>query len=690
MGAAIWAVVLISATAAVVGVSDAVQSFAGNVNEQAMVAKLADDMPAQGGDSQAIINAPTDINGVANCNAQNQCNEVALYFRTTSGDQYVAYDYVPPANGKGTVGALKVYTFSGFTSGGAHQNPVLRETIPMTAFSVHPVLASQMNGDAQDPYATLMSNIESQARITPQDITLNYGPPLAVAHNAVYIVTGTSSTGYSYSFDMAQRAIAPKNQVLDVGSYAPTPAPSVGSLVAGGTLVYHWPSDPSGPTQFQVSEAYYHDAFFAEQQSCTGIAAPNPNYVPGTSPTYYPSSMWGTAGPWVYPNPNPTAPPGQNSGPATFSTQAQAPGYCQYGIYDAYTNRTTGSPDVTIPVDVMGAIQLTTGSGWSSNVALLFPTPTSGAQGVTAGKTFDAEQLNPTYPGSPCSGIAVPGTTGYSTQATPNSAYTTASFQVAPAAGTTGGTCTLQVGDQYSEPSATVNVTVSGGLFVGDGSATPVGSITLVSNGSGGWVPHSLDLWKRFLPSAFSGTVNYGNCGGYAYITPSAPGMGNSSASGQSQYLPFSVNGSASTQPLGGNWMCTMSFSDNYGESTTLGVVVDPQPTPTPIANPCAGGCTLSWSVTVPPGCTTQKGFSGCVDTSSATLKNGGGTILCSASGSITPSTFHSSTWGKNVSGSGTDTNVESMWASDVNTALTNAETQNGATLWMNTLASSC
>jgi len=45
---------------------------------------------------------------------------------------------------------------------------------------------------------------------------------------------------------------------------------------------------------------------------------------------------------------------------------------------------------------------------------------------------------------------------------------------------------------------------------------------------------------------------------------------------------------------------------------------------------------------------------------------------------------------GSNVSGSSTVTDPESLWASDVNTALENAETKNGAYTWINALAGSC
>jgi hypothetical protein len=56
--------------------------------------RLADDMPAQGGDPQAIITPATDIAAATNCDSSGLCREVALYFRSASGDTYVAYDFV--------------------------------------------------------------------------------------------------------------------------------------------------------------------------------------------------------------------------------------------------------------------------------------------------------------------------------------------------------------------------------------------------------------------------------------------------------------------------------------------------------------------------------------------------------------------------------------------------------------------
>ncbi|HET9095565.1 MAG TPA: hypothetical protein VFN37_02790 [Candidatus Baltobacteraceae bacterium] len=278
--------------------------------------------------------------------------------------------------------------------------------------------------------------------------------------------------------------------------------------------------------------------------------------------------------------------PGQNSGPGTFAVSSSGAGVCHFGMYDVYTNRSSAIAPLTVPVQVMGALQLNGGSGWSSNVALAFTTPTAGAQAVSAGKTYDAEQLAPSFPGSPCAGLATATTTGYSTQSTPSSNYTSASFDVAPAGAAGGGTCTLQVSDQYNEPSTTVSVSVASGLFVGDASLNPVGSVTLVANGSGGWVPQSLYLWKKFLASSFSGTVNYGSCAGYAYVGPSAPSIGTSGVNGSSQDLPFTIYGQKTTLAVTAAGNCSMSFSDNVSDAPVpLEIVVDPQPTPTPAPN---------------------------------------------------------------------------------------------------------
>lgn len=378
VGASFWVVVLVSFIAVLVGVSHAVTAFANTSTSQTTVSKLSDDMSTYATDAHAIITPPTDISGATNCNGSNDCREVDYLFRTTTGDVYLGYDFVPPSSG--TIGMLKIYTFSGFTSADAHISPVLRQTIPMQAFSVHPVLASAMNSDTQDEFASLVSSLESQAGITPQDVTLNYGAPLAIARNAVYVVSLTSSTGSTFSFPMTQESIAPKNLRLDVGTYAPTPPPTL--TYTGSTLLYHWPTDTS-VNAFQVSEAYYHDPFFAEQGTCTNIAAPNPQYIPGSSPTYYPSTMFGQTGPWQYPNPNPTSPPGQNSGPATFGTApatGNSGGYCSYYIYDVYTNRTSNTPSATVPVQVMGWLTLIDSGGSGSWPAILSSSTTATSQ----------------------------------------------------------------------------------------------------------------------------------------------------------------------------------------------------------------------------------------------------------------------------------------------------------------------
>jgi hypothetical protein len=526
----------------------------------------------------ARLTPALDSTGATNCTGA-WCREIDFHVREADNvDRYVGFDY--------TGNGLQEVKFTALTvAGGRTGLANVGNLLPLSGFQVHKMAASQLASDANNPYAGFVGALWAAAGHTPTDVTVNYGSTGTIGANDVVLIRMWAQ-GAGDEFEVAPVTLVSKDVTIGVGWYAPTPAPAlaVSGLNGRNGILYHWPTDPSGPTSFQVSEADYHDAFFAEDGSCGGVAVPSPNYVNGSSPAYVPSSMWGSAGPWVYPNPNPTSPPGQPSGPGTFAFQAQNPGVCSMGVYDANTNRGSAA-DATFGVQVMGPLQV-------NPTGYFFAYPTASAQQMTTSKTYDSENLVPSV-GSGCNGIASETISSYLTQGSPTSTPTQTLVSVSPIAA---GVCSVTVGDQYGEPTANVNVTVAGALQVLNSSQVPVGTVDIPINGGGGWSTVSLEAAKSYLPVGLVSSINLASCSGYVGLS----GPGSDQMVGVNAEQPFGLTGLAAT---GG---CTIQVSDQYGEVVSVQIVVDaqPAPSPTPTASPtCPPNTTGTYPncITTPP-----------------------------------------------------------------------------------------
>jgi hypothetical protein len=424
----------------------------------------------------ARIVPPLDVNGNTNCSGS-WCRELDLYVREAdNSDHYVAFDF--------TGSTIQQYRYTALAANGTHTGvAAVGEPVPATSFQVRDEAATSVAGDALNPYAAFMTALFSKAGMTPNAVQVNFGKPLTIGQNDVVFVHMANGT-VGDDFSVSPATLVTSDLTLTVGNYQPTPPPTPTVSQPAG-IVYHWPTDPSGAASFQVSETDYHDAFFAEGLGCTNVGVPVPDYIVGISPTYYPSTMWGQSGPWVYPNPNPTAPPGQASGPATFGLTAENPGYCLIGIYDVYADRSAGA-EVYQSLQVMGPLTLASGS-------LTFATPAAPGQMQTASKTYDNDAVTLSISG--CSGIA---SASGNTQTVPggiNSTPSTTSFSVQPSGA---GTCTMTVVDQYGE---------SQGFTVTVGAApTPTPSPTVTPSPA------------PMCPPGYTGT--YPDC---SFLNPSTP-----------------------------------------------------------------------------------------------------------------------------------------------------------------------
>ena len=404
-GAAQWVLVLVAIIGAVVAGTNAVDAFSGQVAEAAAIAHLANDAPEVGGDAQAAIFPPTDFAGAQNCDASNRCREMILAQQTATGYTYTSFDFVPGATL--AQGALKIATMTGLQANWAPIGLSQVGTIPMQSFFWHPELASQMHSDALDPYAGLVTQLETQAGQTSKDVSLSYGPFGVVGKNVVVLASGTSSTGNSVQFFVALRNVAPQNLMLTAGGYAPSPPPGLNAAPA--SFVFHWPGDAS--QQVTLSEQNYHDAYFVEAQPAGSACATNINqvenaggttgydYQPGISPVYHPSTDWGRAGPWLYPNPNPTTPPASYGTFGTiFTIDPASAGFCTLGYYDVYHDRNLASP-VSGTIDVMGQLA-------ANPTALSYLNPNNNASTTIAlTKTFDDKPIVATTNAASCAGI---------------------------------------------------------------------------------------------------------------------------------------------------------------------------------------------------------------------------------------------------------------------------------------------
>jgi hypothetical protein len=516
---------------------------------QTMLASLASN-------SQSIVLPSTLSSGATNCTTggagQPVCKGFLLMQRPAgapengSADVWRAFEYVGSSlvesrctgvcvNASGAMAG----TWTPFTS------------LPLKAFSIEQIPISQAASDSDDPLASFVSALQTSVGYTAQDVSLKFGVPNACSgfcvtgSNAIYRVTGTTSAGTTFGFDLGVRSVAPHGQTVVSGSFAPTPPPS--PSVSQRDFTFTWPGAPA--QNFTISEQNYHDPFFVEEATsgngCTGpllnITGTDwqgthaANYVPtgstnGWTPstTYVPSTMSaandppnGAAGNWTYPDPNPVPQPTPIVNTNYSSSWSVAPyngypGFCgNMGFFDTYTSR-NAVPPVSGWAVVMGPLTNATGygSGYSS---LTNPGANEldldiGQWGnLYVGKTYDSSSygggaivLTPFPPATTACGGAGTGSVDRWGQSevdvqsgTPSSLYTISAYQ--PHGGAAG-CLTFIPGDQYGEttntstsPQVTVYVSSGTNVQIDDGGRTngvsaTCGSGTFDPMGSGTYV----------------------------------------------------------------------------------------------------------------------------------------------------------------------------------------------------------
>jgi len=410
------------------------------------------------------------VSGVNCSGAPSWCLEKVIYQRDTDGDHYTGYATLTGTNGQKEVAT---FTTTGFTAGVAQGVTITGRTRIATGDNVlyASIPVTSIATDARNPARGVVSTYLAAVGAAPVARTITWGPNLAVGSNNLELVQWNIA-GITTTTGMAIATLPAKNLAIVTGFATPTPEPPFNPALTTSSVVYVWPSTQvglfgatSGPATFQVQMPNYHDAFFAETSTC---AQPNPVYVPGSSPVYVPGLQpagdFGVSGPWEYPNPNPTTPPNQNSGPATFGASPLSPGLCNINIYTTYTPRSgavlAGEPTpFPEPVQVMGWLTLTYGAGTATSQTAGLSIP---AASITQGSTFTigntktddqtALTLQSGFVQGGCSSylsvVSNAQTGGGSTSGTASGSFKV-TVSTLPASATT---CTIEVSDQYNEP----------------------------------------------------------------------------------------------------------------------------------------------------------------------------------------------------------------------------------------------
>ena len=392
-GVLLWGLILAAIAVVVTGFVNGAEALTYSASEQAAVVDLTQTMPAQGGDAQAILLPPVDINKHTNCAKSGtpnvtRCNEIVFFQRPGgspldgSQDIYTGYVFAqgtgatvtcPDGESVKSGGTLTSFTLAQFNQNnddGTPVNPTTHSVIPMNCFSVHRIAATKFDNDSDDLLSGLVANLEAPiTNQAPIDVTLNFGVPKDCANfcvtgdNALYHVTGLSSKGFSFDFMVGQRSVAPTGQIISVGSYAPTPPPNPSS--SKQNFKFFYPSDAT--VAYQLSEKNYHDPFFTEVgqgSNCPDAHAmhdtsggagttfangPNPDgqgytFISGTDSDYHPGTEWGQVGQWLYPagyqNQQPADDPMGTVYTSYWGMNPDSPGYCGVGFYDTFTART--------------------------------------------------------------------------------------------------------------------------------------------------------------------------------------------------------------------------------------------------------------------------------------------------------------------------------------------------------------
>jgi prepilin-type N-terminal cleavage/methylation domain-containing protein len=240
---------------------------------------------------------------------------------------------------------------------------------------------------------------------------------------------------------------------VSVGNAAANPSPTPNAPhISPSFMLAHWTSD-ANPLQFKVAEFGYTHWFASNSgPSCQTIGS-DTGAAPASYPSPFPYSVPMNPGepslapavpsaPYSWPNGSPDQPS------AKFHMQPSVGGMCTVRIVDDY------SQEVDAGLQVMGSLKWL---GAPSPARLDFTLGTTPPQTLTFTKTWDSEPLQLQYGGA-CAGIVGVSKGGASTPASPSS---TPAAQPLTITAVGSGSCVLQVGDQYGEPTISIPINIT-------------------------------------------------------------------------------------------------------------------------------------------------------------------------------------------------------------------------------------
>jgi hypothetical protein len=279
-------------------------------------------------------------------------------------------------------------------------------------------------------------------------------------------------------------AAKPITSIFGGGTYGPTPAPLPNYNGASGSLTFISPSAPA--QSFTTQEFQYHDAF-----SLNGGCVSGGQTIVSVGPSS------------AFPNPNPLTPPGQNSGPATFTATPALAGVCSQSVKDVY------GQNIAESIQVMGALavsptSMTLGLAGAGQV---YPT----AAGGSTTKTYDQYPIALSFSGCATVVSVAPGAASY--PGSPGTTPSTTPFTVTALAP---GSCALTVADQYGE-AGTIGINVAWPpLVAGSPSVTSATLISLSVNstppnggsGAGYNVTYVTNTGQTCGPVSYACTIN--------------------------------------------------------------------------------------------------------------------------------------------------------------------------------------
>jgi hypothetical protein len=548
-------IALLIAAGGVIGIGSAlvhVMSGAGHAIQAREVFASLDraetTLQAKADSAVALLSPPNAIGGGANCSG-GKCVTFAAYVNDSAHNPYF---WALQATSKRGASAVQPYKCSGTDASGNLSGCAVDGTAIVVPqgfyFRVVPVTA--LAGDT-DTSPTTKAHLAALG-ITPKRVTFAFEHAGVVASNDVfYLHFGSRDTGDDV-LALTARAIPAKGASLVDGHYLPTPPPTIDHGTSGpGVQVFPYPG--AAPAGFTVHEYQYHDQF-SVATSCVMGGAQVASISPGQAA----------------PNPNPLTPPGQDSGPASFTTSPVSPGVCGAVVTDTYNQTITQS------VQVMGPLTI-------ANGALVFTTPSAPAQSDNVSKTYDNNAVQASASG--CGGIAAFGVTSQTTPGSVSASPAVTRFNVWPAGGGYG-SCTMSVSDQYGE-AVPLNVTVWQGLQVSPLSVTFPDSTQPAclypDNSAHNPCIIGVSKWGYNSPSTYG--IDSSQCavgGTYSEATSSA---GTITANGATAST-FAISPTHIAQNP-----CSMIVSDSVGEQASVSVQVDGPPCPSGQPRDANGNC---------------------------------------------------------------------------------------------------